>query len=180
MGEFSRWLLHEDRKEVFNYLFAVVLNAVFIAVAALLLWPLGKAAAALTLGKGSWGFWTLLIITGSLMVLLQRLFRVDLYSHSDAYVISGLLAGGVIQAGWSAFAALTARDFATDASVWVAAIIYVFGLLSCAVALAEVGVYYGGQIYRLVNLPLAAAAFVLFSLWPAAARALYGWFFDLF
>jgi hypothetical protein len=33
MGEFSRWLLHEDRKELFDYLFAVVLNAVFLALA---------------------------------------------------------------------------------------------------------------------------------------------------
>ncbi|HEX8722772.1 MAG TPA: hypothetical protein VF736_19295 [Pyrinomonadaceae bacterium] len=40
MGEFSKWLLDEDRKELFDYLFAVALCAVFLALAALLLRPL--------------------------------------------------------------------------------------------------------------------------------------------
>ena len=180
MGEFSRWLLHEDQKEVFNYLFAVVLNAVFLGVVALLLWPLGRAAAALSLFKGFWGFWTLLIITGSLTVLLQRLFRVDLDSRTDAYIISGLVVGGVIQAGWSAFAALVVRDAAAGASVWVALVLYLVGLLSCWVAFNAVSAFYVGSIYRMANLVIAAASFILFCLWPAAARVLFGWFFDFY
>ena len=62
----------------------------------------------------------------------------------------------------------------------VAAAFYVVGFLSSYVACAVVAVYYSGQIYRYVNIPLACAGFVVFSLWPAAARFLYGWFFDLF
>jgi hypothetical protein len=180
MGQFSSWLLHEDQKEVFNYLFAVVLNAVFLALVALLLWPLGRAATALSLAKGFWGFWTLLIITGSLVGLLQRLFRVDLYSHADAYIISGLVVGGVIQAGWSAFAALVVRDAVAGASVWVAIALYPVGLLSCWVAFNAVSAYYIGSIYRMANLIIAAAGYVLFCVWPAAARLLFGWFFDFY
>jgi hypothetical protein len=180
MGQFSSWLLHEDQKEVFNYLFAVVLNAVFLALVALLLWPLGRAATALSLAKGFWGFWTLLIITGSLVGLLQRLFRVDLYSHADAYIISGLVVGGVIQAGWSAFAALVVRDAVAGASVWVAIALYPVGLLSCWVAFNAVSAYYIGSIYRMANLIIAAVSYILFCVWPAAARVLFGWFFDFY
>lgn len=180
MGEFTKWLLHEDRKTLFESLYATALTIVFIALSALLLWPLGRASMVYSLANGFGVFWTALPVTALPLLLFQRVFRVDMYSHFDAYVISGLAVSGFLQAGWSAFAALTVGGFVGGASVWVAAALYVVGLLSCAVAFAVVSIYYGGQIYRLVNLPLAAAAFVLFSLWPAAARALYGWFFDLF
>lgn len=180
MGEFGKWLLHEDQKELFESLYATALILVFLGLSALVLWPMGKASMVYSLAAGYGVFWLVLSSTALLLALFQRVFRVDLYSHPDAYVISGLAVGGLLQAGWSAFAALTARGFALDASAWVAAALYVVGFLSCQVAFAEVSVYYGGHIYRFVNLPLTAAAFILFSLWPAAARALYGWFFDLF
>ena len=81
MGEFSKWLLHEDQKELFDFLFAIVLNIVFLVLIALLLWPLGKATIAFRLTKGYWYFWAVLIVTSSLLVLAQRIFRMDLYSH---------------------------------------------------------------------------------------------------
>ncbi len=180
MGEFSKWLLHEEQKELFELLFALALNVVFLALVALLLWPLGKAALAWRLLKAYWLFWILLSNTSLLLYRLQSWFRVDMYSHFNAYVISALVVSGFLQAGWSAFAALTARDYAADASLWVAFALYVVGFISCQVACAALAPYYGGQIYRYVNVILAAAAFVLFALLPAAARALYGWFFGLF
>lgn len=180
MGEFGKWLLHEDRKELFDYLFAVALNAAFLALAALLLWPLGEAAAVLALAKGFWGFWTAMILTSSLLALSHRLFRVGLDSHPDAYVVSGLAVSGVVQAGWSAFAALAVRGSAADAPVWLAALLYFVGLVSCWVAFNVVAAYYAGSIYRTANLFVAASGFALFSAWPAAGRALYGWFFDFY
>lgn len=65
MGEFSKWLLHEDQKELFDYLFALVLNVVFVALIALLLWPLGRVNMAFRLAKGYWMFWTVLIVTSA-------------------------------------------------------------------------------------------------------------------
>ena len=180
MGEFSKWLLHEDQKDFFNYLFAVILNAVFLAVVALLLWPAGKAATALSLGRGYWAFWTLIIITSMLVGLWQRLFRVDMYSHPNAYIIVALVVSGLQQVGWSAFAALTVRDAAAGAPLWLAAALYFVGLLSCWVALQIVSAYYMGSIYRMSNLIIAAASFILFCVWPASARVLFGWFFDFY
>jgi hypothetical protein len=180
MGEFSRWLLHEDQKELFDYLFAIALNAVFLALVALLLWPMGRAATALSLAKGFWGFWTLMIMTTMLMVLFQRLLRVDMDSHPDAYIISGLAVSGVLLAGWSAFAALTVGGAAAGAPLWPAAVLYFVGLLSCWVAFNIVAAYYMGSIYRTTNLIVAPASYALFCVWPAAGRALYGWVFDFY
>lgn len=179
MGEFAKWLLHEDQKELFEYLYANALNIVFLALASLVLWPLGRASMALTLAKGYWVFWSIVILTAVLVALFQRAFRVDMYSHFDAYVISGLVSGGFMQAGWSAFAALTVHGFVPDAPAWVAAVLYAVGALSCFVAFAVVSAFYMGHIYRYVNLPLALVSFVVFSVWPAAGRWIYGWFFDI-
>jgi hypothetical protein len=35
MGQLAKWLLHEDQKEFFDYVFAVALNAVFLVLVAL-------------------------------------------------------------------------------------------------------------------------------------------------
>ncbi len=180
MGEFSKWLLHEDQKELFDYLFAIVLNAVFLVLIALLLWPLGKTALTFRLTKGYWYFWSVVIVTSSLMVLAQRIFRMDLYSHYDAYVISALAVSGVVQVGWSAFAALVIDNAVAGAAVWKMIIIYAIGGISSYVACVIVSAFYMGSIYRMVNFALAILSFIVFSVWPSAGGAIYGWFFDLF
>jgi hypothetical protein len=180
MGEFTKWLLHEDQKEFFDYLFALVLNVVFVALTALLLWPLGRALLAWRLTKGYWIFWTVLIVSSALMVLAQRLFRMNLYDRFDAYVISGLVVSGFIQLGWSAFVAPIVRASVADTSVWVAIVLYAVGVISCYVASMIVGAYYMGGLYRMANFALAILSFILFSLWPRAGMTIYGWFFDLF
>lgn len=180
MGAFSKWLLDEEQKELFDSLYATALSIVFFALTALVLWPLERLSLAWRLLKGYWLFCIVVALTAMLLLLFRRIFRIDLETRFDAYVISALAVSVFVQAGWSAFAALTVRDFTADASSPVAAVLYVVGFLSCYVSFAVVGIYYLGQIYRLVNLPLACVSFVVFSLWPAAARAVYGWFFGLF
>ena len=179
MGEFSKWLLHEDQKELFDYLFAIVLNIFFLALTTLLLWPLGMATFAWRLAKGYWIFWTVVIITSALMVLVQRFFRLGLYSRFDAYVISGLALSGFLQAGWSAFVALVVRSSLTTASIRMAIVVYAISVVSCYVAAVIVGAYYAGGLYRMANLAVAILSFVVFTIWPALAAAIYGWFFDL-
>jgi len=179
MGEFSKWLLHEDQKELFDYLFAVVLNMFFLALITLMLWPLGKASFALHLAKGYWVFWTAVIITSTGMVLVQRLFRMDLDSRFNAYVIAGLILSGFLQIGWSAFVALAVRTSITSMSVWLAVLVTVVGIISCYVATVIVGAFYAGALYRMVNLLLAIFSFIMFTICPAFGVAIYGWFFDL-
>ena len=180
MGQFSKWLLHEDQKELFDYLFAVVLNISFLAIAALILWPMDQTALIWRLTKGYWVFWVVLFWTAILLLILQRRLRVDMYSHYDAYVISGLVLSGLLQAGWSAFAALVVRDFTAGASTPVDIVLYGVGVFSSYVACVIVAAFYMGSIYRFTNLWIAMVSFVMFSIWPIAARVIYGWFFGLF
>lgn len=179
MGQFVQWLLADEQKETFELLYVYVLSVVFLGLTALVLWPLGEARMAWSLFKGYWMFWIVLYVTALFLLLFRKIFRVDIDTHFDAYVISAVVVGGFLQAGWSAFAALTARDFAADASLWVALALYFFGLLSCYVAFGIVSTQYSGQIYKPINLGIAVFGFALFALWPAAARATYGWAIDL-
>lgn len=178
MGQFSKWLLHEDQKEFFDYLFAVVLNAVFLALITLLLWPVGRATMALQLAKGFWIFWTAVILVSCLLVLGQKITRMDLNSHFDAYVITGLIVGGFLQMGWSAFLAPVLHNFTAGASVWVTIVLYGVGVVSCYVAFVIVAAFYMGAIYKFVNLILALVSFIVFSVWPKAGSVMYGWLFD--
>ncbi len=180
MGQFGKWLLHEDQKELFDYLYANVLTVVFLVLTALVLWPMGEAIMAWRLMKGYWVFFIVMILTSILVLQLQRIFRIDMYSHYDAYVISGLVISGFLQAGWSGYAALVVHSQIAETTLGVDVILYSVGLLSIYVACAIVGAFYMGHIYKLVNLPLAIISFIGFSVWPAAARAIYGWFFNLF
>jgi hypothetical protein len=180
MGEFPKWLMHEDQKELFEFLFAAVQHIVFIALAALVLWPLGDATLALRFAKGGVVLWVVLCVTFFALAFVHRRLRVDLYSHPDAYVNSSAAVGAFLQAGWSAFAALAVRDFAANAHLWPAVVLYFVGLLSCYVAFNVVSAFYTGHVYKFINLPLAVVAYAIFCVWPAAARAVYGWFFRLF
>jgi hypothetical protein len=180
MGQFAKWLLQEEQKELFDYLFAVVVNAIFLAVIALLLWPTGRAIMAWRLTKGYWMFWAAVIVVSSVVVLAQRIFRIDLYSHYDIYVISGLVVSGILQVGWSAFVAPIFQNSVAEAPLWLTIILYLIGGVSCYVASVIVGAFYMGGIYRMVNSVLAIVSFIVFSVWPNAGTTLYGWFFDLF
>jgi uncharacterized membrane protein len=180
MGHFARWLLQDEQKEFFDYLFALVLNAVFLLLIALLLWPLGRAGMTWRLAKAYWIFWTVVIVVACLVALAHRIFRMDLYSHANAYVITGLVSGGFLQVGWSAVVAPIISDSLSGASVWVAIVLFAIGLVSCWVAAVIVAAFYRGSLYRMVNLALALASFVLFSVWPKAGSAIYGWLFERF
>jgi|SRR5687768_13533389 len=180
MGQFAKWLLHEEQKEFFDYLFALVLNAVFLLLVTLLLWPLGRVGMAWQLAKAYWIFWTAVIVTACVVAVAHRIFRMDLYSHANAYIITALVTSGFLQVGWSAFVAPIVRDAVAGAPVWVAIVLYVISLVSCWVAAVIVAAFYLGALYRMVNLALSILSFAVFSVWPAAGSAIYGWFFELF
>jgi hypothetical protein len=178
MGEFGKWLMHEEQKDLWEILFASLLNIVFLALVALLLWPLGSQRLAWRLAKGYSVLWGVVYVAAMLVNRIQDYFRVNIYDHADAFVYSNLAVSCVLQTGWSAFAALTLQSFVGGAPRWMALILYLVGTLSCLVALFAVSAFYQGHIYRFISLPLALVGFVVFSLWPASGRGLFGWFFD--
>ena len=179
-GGFSKWLMHDDQKELFEILVAWAMNVVFLALAVLLLWPLGRPLLAFRLAKGYVVLWVLTWVAAMLGNRIQDYFRVNVYDRPNAYVISNLAVSCFIQAGWSDFAALTINSFVPGAPIWIVVTLYLVGVLSCLIAFFAVSSFYQGHIYKLVSLPLSLISFIVFSVWPAGGRVMYGWFFDLF
>lgn len=165
LGDSSKWLMHQDQKELFEILVASALNVVFLALIVLLLWPLGRPLLAFRLAKGYVVLWALTCVAAVLGNRIQELFRVNIYDRANVYVISNLAVSCLLQAGWSAFAAMTVHNFLPGASRWVVVIVYLVGFLSCLIAFFAVSSFYQGQIYKLVSLPLGLISFIMFSVW---------------
>lgn len=180
MKQIIDWLMEKEQNDLFEIVFGVVINLLFLALAALVLWPLGRARLALTMAKGFVVFWLTVRATVGVLAVVHRAFRVNIYDRGNAFIISNAVVSGVLQAGWSAFAALAVGGETVEASVWAAVALYAVGALSCVAALYPVGAFFQGHIYRLANTALSPLAFALFAAWPAAARAAYGWYFALF
>jgi hypothetical protein len=180
MREIEKWLLHEDQKDLFEILVALALNILFLALIALLLWPLSLLGLAWGLAKAYGVLWLVIFGTAPLVNRFHHLLRMNLYDRSNAYVISNLAVSCFLQVGWSAFAALTVHGFIGGMPVWVVVVLYLVGILSCLAAFFAVSSFYQGTIYKFVSLPLALVSFLVFSVWPASGRAIYGWFFGLF
>lgn len=170
-----KWMLDRASAEAWQVIVAVVLCLLLPALVALVLWPWGNAWVGLRLLKGFALFWVVVFVAYALAGWVQRRLRVDLYSHPDAFVVSNLLVSGILIVGWTAFAAVVMRDAAAVAGLWLASVLYVCGLLSAVVACQVLGSFYSGQVYRLACLLVAVAGFVLFAVWPAPARAAFGW-----
>lgn len=166
--------------EAWQAIVALALCLLFPALAALALWPAGKAALAPRLLKGFCVLWVAVFVAYRVAATIHRRLRVDLDSHPDAFVISNIFVSGVLTAGWTAFAALAARDAAVGAGLLLTAGLYFVGLLSGVVACQVVGSFYTGHIYKFACLILACVSFPAFAAWPAAARAVFGRLFGLY
>jgi hypothetical protein len=180
MKQIIDWLMQDEQKELYEILFALSLNILFMVLCALLLWPLGRTTMAFRFAKGYGLLWLVLAATAVALAQFRRIFRVDMYHRFNAYVLSALAVSGFLQVSWSAFAALDVRSFGAGVPAWLAVLLYLVGVLSCYVAFVVISSLYQGHIYKFVNLPLGVVSFLVFSVWPASGRALYGWFFDLF
>lgn len=180
MGEISKWLMHDDQAALWEILVASILNILFLALSSLLLWSLGRAVLALRLAKGYVVLWVVTFVSAGLVYRIQGLCRVNMYDHGNAYIISNLAVSCFLQAGWAAFAALTIHSFVAGTPVWMVVLLYLVGGLACLVAFFAVSSFYHGHIYKFVSLPLVLVSFIVFSVWPASGRFMYGWFFNLF
>jgi hypothetical protein len=173
-------LIQDAPVEALDFVVIFVFNLLFLGLAALALWPLGMASLAARLAKGYAVLWAAVSFSAITLGMVQAILRVNLYDHAKAFFYSNMAASALLLSCWSAFAALAVRAAAAAAPVGVAAFLYVVGFLASFVAWKAVCVIYRGELYQVYNLPVGLAGFVLFALWPAAARTLYGWFFDLF
>ncbi len=180
MDEIINWLMRDEQKDLFEFLVAMVMNLLFLALSALLLWPLGSLSLLFSLAKGYVVLWSIIFVSAWLLHLFQRFFRMNLYDRANAYIFSTLAVSTVLQIGWAAFAALAVSTGAAGSPIWLTVILYLLGGLSCLVAYYDVSSFYHGGLYRLFSLPLNLISFLIFSGWPAIGSLFFGWFFQLF
>ena len=170
-----KWLMHDDQEDLFNALVALALNGIFLGVVALVTWPMDRLLLVSALARGYGVLWVAVFASALLLTLFHRLFRMNLYDRYNAYVASTLVVSGLLQLGWTAFAALMAQSFSAGATGWQRIIFYLLGILSCWIAAQVIAASYSGTIYKLTNLVLIPLGFLLFSLWPTGADLLFGW-----
>ena len=108
--EVGKWLLHEDQKDLLEILVAGTLNILFLALTALLLWPLGSLTLAVRLAKGYCIWWIVLFLIAALVERFQRLFRVGMYDRPYAFVFSNLFGSCALLAAGS-LGPKTAKSF---------------------------------------------------------------------
>lgn len=155
------------------------LNLIFVGLLALALWPFGATALAGRLAKGYAVLWGATALGAMTIAVAHNFLGVDEHWDFSLFLYSNLAVAVALVVCWSAFVALTVHDFA-GATFGTAAPFYVVGFLSSFFGMMAVGAFFQGGFYKLVNLPVALVCYVLFAIWPAAARFLYGWFFALF
>lgn len=156
--------MHDDQKEAFEILFAVASNITYLALIGLILWPLHRATLAFRLAYAYPIFWVVTFLTSALVNWIQRLFRVNLYDHFNAFVISNLTVSCLLQLAWSLFAAVAVYREIAGASTFAILVLYLVGGVYCLVSYFVVSSFYQGAVYRLISLPLALLGFVGFSL----------------
>ncbi len=180
IDDIIKWLTDDNQNDLFEFLVALVLNLLFLALSALLLWPLDRLAFVASLAKGYGLLWGAIFVSAGLLNPIQRFFRMNMYEHVNAFVLSTLAVSCVLQTAWSAFVVLSLHNLVTGSPIWSGVILYFVGFLSCFFAFWAVSSIYQGQIYKLISLPLALVSFLVFSVWPASGHLIYGWFFQLF
>jgi len=162
-SESNKWLMHDDQKELFEILIALALNAGFIALVALVLWPLEKSSLAFRLAKGYGILWVMTWAVALMGNRIQDYLRVNIYERVNAYVVSNLAVSCFLQVGWAAFAAHTVNSFRPGTSTWIGIALGFVGVLSCLIAYFAVSSFYQGHIYKLISLPLGVISFITFS-----------------
>lgn len=150
-------------------------NAIVLVMMAVLLLPLRRWGVLWEFTRAFAVLWGVLLLSAGLMYWLHRWLRVEDDPPSDAYVLSNLALGAALLVAWGGYSALLVRGSSAGAPWWVGVGVHVAGVLAAHAAFSAVSAIYAGTIYRRVNLVVAMAAFAIFAVWPATARALFGW-----
>lgn len=165
MGVFSKWLLHEDQKDLFEVLFAIVLTIVFVAIALLICWSIGRSSFGFQLLRGYSLLWGFLLIVVAITHRIHEFFKINIYDHGNVFLVSNVLASCLLQIGWSIYIALSIDRFGSGATLIVTTGMYGVAVFSCLVSFYVVSAFYQGHLYRFVSLPLALLTFVIATVW---------------
>src|ERR1044071_5531695 len=141
MGAFSKWLLDEDQKHVFELLFAVVANLIFLGLVTGIFLAVGRAPYALLIVRGFFILWAATLLGHFFLVRIHEFFRINIYDHGNVFLISNLFVSCALQAGWAVFAALIVHRFSSVASVGMTVVMWAIGIISCLISFYVVSAF---------------------------------------
>lgn len=153
----------------------VIWILIVLAVTAIVLLPLGRGGLLWEIVRAFMVLWGVLLLAAGAMQRVQSLLRIEDDPPTDAFILTNLAVGVTLLVFWTGYTALLIRESAQAAPLWVAALLHAIGFTASHAAYGTVSVIYGGTLYRTVHLFVALGGFVLFALWPPAARAAFGW-----
>lgn len=153
----------------------VIWVLIVLAVAAIVLLPLGRGGLLWEIVRAFMVLWGVLLMAAAAMQRAQSLLRIEDDPPSDAYVLTNLAVGVALLVFWTGYTALLIRESAQAAPLWMAALLHAIGFIASHAAYGTVSAIYGGTLYRMVHLFVALGGYVLFALWPPGARAAFGW-----
>lgn len=154
--------LSEDAQRfAWDLLIAAGLNGILLGLGALVLWPMGKVRLIGDLAKGLGLCAILVAVAVWISAWIQTRFRIESDPPSTAFVIMNQAVSGAFQVGWSAYAALAASRYASGTSFGIAATLYTIGFLFSFLFTTVVGAFYHGHLYKMVNVLLAIAGYLV-------------------
>ena len=163
-----------------DFVIPIVINLVFLIIVTLILWPMGKIQLSFQLGKGFIVFWLITLVSIVVVAAIQRRLRMSIYEHFTAFVISNLIHGLILLSCLAAFVSIAIHNATESGAFVVTVLLWIVGVLSCAVAHLILTTFHKGTIYALSNFVVTIVSFAVFGIWPALAQKTYGWLFDLF
>jgi hypothetical protein len=166
--------VHED---LFTIGIVLALNALFIFLTALVLWPLGYIGMAWSQAKGFGLLWVTTFVSIVLSNFIEQRFRVNLYDRPNTHLALNVLLSSALVCAWSAIAmnSFQTAIAASNPPLWLNVVLHGIGLLACYAGFVVVTAFYRGTFFGLVGLGLTLLCFVVFTLWPTLARILGGW-----
>lgn len=163
------------REDAENIRWDVIWIVGVLVVCAALLLPLGRWMLLLRITRSLGVLWGAVLLSSLALHRLLRALKVEDDPPTDPYLLSNAALGVVLLAAWAGHAALLVRGATEGAPVWVMGLVYAAGFLASHAAFTTVSILYRGSFFRMANAPVALGGYLLFSAWPAAARALFGW-----
>jgi hypothetical protein len=94
-----KWLMHDDREDLFNILVALALNGIFLGLVALMTWSLDRLSLVLLLTRGYGVLWIAVFASALLLTLFHQLLRMSFYDRYNGYVATSLVVSGLLQQG---------------------------------------------------------------------------------
>lgn len=137
----------------------------FLAVMALLLWPAGQIALAGQFALGFAALWLATMVLSAFGKIVSRLFRMNVYDRTHAYIAFHLVCSGALILAWVAFTASTLLAALASFNIAAQIALVLAGAVAVYLGQSIITLFYAGTIYALAVFALAVIGYGVFVIW---------------